>query len=165
MIRVEQSVEVNRPVEEVFAFMNEMANIFKWSQQIDEIRQLTPGPIQLGSKFEIVSRFLGRRITSVLTVSEFIPNQIVKSQGEAGGMQMTSSTTYSSEGENTLMKMETEMEPSGWWKLIAPFLPGLIRRLSTIEHKLLRESLEKTIQREQKNMKILDISETVVSVQ
>jgi Polyketide cyclase / dehydrase and lipid transport len=165
MIRIEQSIEVNRPVPEVFAFMSEPANLFKWSRATEEIRQLTPGAIQPGSRFEIISRFLGRRISSIITVSEYIENEKVSSQGDSGGMKLSSTTYYIAQGENTLMKMETELEPSGWWMLIAPFLPRMIRRRSAVEHNLLRESLESTIHREEKDVKVLEISRTIISVQ
>jgi len=98
-------------------------------------------------------------------VSELIDNEKVSSEGDSGGMKVTSTTYYIPDGENTVMKMETELEPIGWWRLIAPFLPGIIRRRSNIEHKLLRESLESTIQREQKDMQVLGISKTIISVQ
>jgi hypothetical protein len=84
VIRIEQSITINRPVDEVFAFMTEAGNIFKYSRATEEITQLTPGPLRVGSKFEIVSRFLGQRIPLVLEVTEYVPNERVSSESTTG---------------------------------------------------------------------------------
>ena len=163
MIRTAISLEINRPVEEVFAFMNEPANLFKWSQQIEEVRQLTSGPIDVGSEFEIVSRFMGSNIHSMLIVTEYLPNERVSSEGHAGGMKLRSTTSYEPHNGNTLIKMESEIEPSGFWKLIAPLLPALIRRQTASDHRRLRASIEQTISKEKRDMGVVDISRTIVS--
>ena len=56
---------INRPVEEVFTFMHAPNNDALWQSGIEELSQISEGPLGVGTEFWDVRRFLGMRIETV----------------------------------------------------------------------------------------------------
>ena len=61
MIRFEQTIEIDRPVEEVFAYLADFRNVPTWNYYVHEVRQLTPGPVAVGTVYDQVRRTDGQR--------------------------------------------------------------------------------------------------------
>ncbi len=60
-VKVEYSVVVERPVADVWAFMDDLDNYPEWVSGLDKAYQLTAGPKQVGTRMAAVYIFLGRR--------------------------------------------------------------------------------------------------------
>ena len=48
-MRIEESVEINRPVEEVYEYVANPENLPEWAGTVIETRKDTPGPLLKGS--------------------------------------------------------------------------------------------------------------------
>jgi Polyketide cyclase / dehydrase and lipid transport len=72
MTRVEHSIEIARPIDEVFAFIAEPANDPIWLSSVLDVRA-DEGPIRAGTAFSETMRFLGRRVDVTWRVSEHGP--------------------------------------------------------------------------------------------
>lgn len=59
--RFEESVQIARPPDEVFAFVADPRNDARWTPQIEEMRKTSEGSLGVGSTFEVVVNLLGRR--------------------------------------------------------------------------------------------------------
>jgi uncharacterized protein YndB with AHSA1/START domain len=46
------SVTIDRPVPEVFAFLADLQNVPRWNDAITETRKTTPGRVEVGTRFE-----------------------------------------------------------------------------------------------------------------
>jgi hypothetical protein len=75
MIRIENSIIIHCPVEQVFAFVTALDNGAKWQSGTIEERKITPGPVSKGTTFFNVTEIIGRRIESTLQITELVPNQ------------------------------------------------------------------------------------------
>jgi uncharacterized membrane protein len=75
MPRVDEAVTINRPADEVFAFVTTPENDPLWSSTAVERQRETEGPIGLGSRIKAVDRFLGRRIEAMIEVTEHEPSR------------------------------------------------------------------------------------------
>ena len=64
MIDLTTSVEIARPVPEVFVFVADQTNAPRWQTGLHEVRRLTEGPIGDGTEHEFVRTFAGRRVAS-----------------------------------------------------------------------------------------------------
>jgi carbon monoxide dehydrogenase subunit G len=71
MPRVEESVVIHRPPEDVFEFVTTPENDVRWSSTAVERKR--EGPIEVGSRIGAVDKFLGRRIESEIEVTEHEP--------------------------------------------------------------------------------------------
>jgi uncharacterized membrane protein len=56
MIHFENTLEINRPVEEVFAFLADFQNVPRWNYYVTDVRQLSDGPVEVGSTFHQVRK-------------------------------------------------------------------------------------------------------------
>src|SRR3954452_15408504 len=63
-------VQIARPPEAVFAYMTDPAKLGTW-QDAEEVEQLTPGPVGVGTRFREVHKAMGRRRTEITEVTEF----------------------------------------------------------------------------------------------
>lgn len=88
MAEFEQSVVINRPVEEVFAFVSDLENDPPWTAA-EEIRQTSQGPIRIGTTFRQCDRFLGRRLNLTLEVTGFEPNRSIGLTTTSGPLSFT----------------------------------------------------------------------------
>lgn len=75
MLKFEHSVEIDRPVNEVFCYATRLENNAKWQSDIIAIEQISEGPFGSGVLCRLVNRFLGKRYESEFVISDFKPYQ------------------------------------------------------------------------------------------
>jgi uncharacterized membrane protein len=56
VLEFENTIRINRPVEEVFAFLSDFENIPKWNYYVLEVRQLSEGSIGVGTTYHQVRK-------------------------------------------------------------------------------------------------------------
>ena len=128
MLRVESTVEIDRPVEEVFAFGCEVEKLPLWMTGIIEARQTTPGPVQKGTEFEHVMHFAGKRFTSKFETIEFEENRRMAFRTISGPVDMVATMSYEDSGTGTRIHEVVEGDPRGFFKLAQPVLVKLVGR-------------------------------------
>jgi hypothetical protein len=69
-VDVTATATIDRPREEVVAFLRDPANDTGWIGGLRSARLLTPGPVGVGSQVERVASFLGRRVEYVNEITE-----------------------------------------------------------------------------------------------
>lgn len=69
-----RSVVIHRTIGEVWSFLTDFHNLPKWDEGVIEIREISPGPIGVGSTVVDIGRGLGRRWVESFRVVEFNPN-------------------------------------------------------------------------------------------
>ncbi len=85
MLRVEESVEINRPVEEVFDYVSNVENIPVWAGPPIEVHKDDgPGPVKEGDRFSYTAKFLGRRYETPFEVTSHEPNRRLSYRGTGG---------------------------------------------------------------------------------
>jgi hypothetical protein len=67
------SVEIRRPLEEVFAFVTDPAGYPRWQPSLVSVEPHWRGPLRLGSEATEVRRFLGRELETTWTCVEHRP--------------------------------------------------------------------------------------------
>ena len=71
MITVEHTVEIDRSIDEVFAYLTDVARLPEWQASVSEVH--VDGPIEQGTRFRDVREFMGRRAASTLEVTAYKP--------------------------------------------------------------------------------------------
>ena len=130
MTTINQSVTVNRPLEEVWDFISNFENTTRWSRGVLEARQTSDDPLGIGSTLQTVVKAFGRRRTADYLVTEYEPNHGFAFQVTSG--PMTSRARYSVEpaGAGTRLTASGEAEATGLYKLLAPILVRVVERHS-----------------------------------
>ena len=71
MIEVEHTLEIERPAEEVFAYLTEVSRLPEWQASAESAE--LEGELREGARIREVRTFMGRRATSTLEVTEYDP--------------------------------------------------------------------------------------------
>ena len=71
MIEVEHTVEIDRPAEEVFAYLTDVSRLPEWQSSAESAE--LEGELREGARVREVRTFMGRRAASTLEVTEYEP--------------------------------------------------------------------------------------------
>jgi uncharacterized membrane protein len=147
VIRVEESVEINRPIEEIFSYASNAENFPEWAATVVEVRQEEArgrGSLREGVRFTLVQQALGRRFEAPFEITDYEPNRRYAHRGTEGHpVPVTLIFTcepLSSDG--TRFTPRIEAEPGGFFGLVGPALEGAIRRQMRTNLKTLKDLLE-----------------------
>jgi len=142
MIRVETKVEINRPSEEVFAFISNFENNPKWQSGQLEARFTSEGPLGVGSTYDQVAKFLGRRIVSTFEVLEYESNRKVKASSTSGSFPITFTRLVKPIDGGTEVQAIIEGDATGFFKLAQPLLGRMVQRSVDSDYKNLKRIME-----------------------
>lgn len=142
MIKVEESVVIQRPIEEVFAFLADQTNAPRWQSGLLEVRRVTDEPIGLGTKHTAVRKFMGRRLEATNEYVVYEPNKEVTFTGTANSADFTHSYFTESTAEGTKVTSRMEMESKGLFGLAEPLITASLRREFVASSGELKEMLE-----------------------
>ena len=84
MIRVEKSGIIERPVEEVFAYIGDQTNAPAWQSGLVEVKRTTEGPIGVGTKHTLVRMFMRRRMEADNEYVAYEPDKLVTFKSISG---------------------------------------------------------------------------------
>lgn len=128
MAKLEISTVINRPVEEVFAFLSNPENYPKWISSSSEVKIISEGPIGVGTTFRPVVKFLGRRIEGESEVTEYEPNRRYATKSKSGPVPVEWRVTFERVEGGTRVSMSGEVEPGGFFKIAEPLLVSMVKR-------------------------------------
>ena len=142
-MRVEESVQINRPVEEVFSYVSTVESQPEWSTSVIEVRKDTPGPPKEGDTFTSVSKFLGRRFETPYRITSIEPNRQF-SYHATGGPLPDQRWTFACEevSGGTRYTQVVEGEPGGFFRLADPLLERALKRQFRADLETLKDMLE-----------------------
>ncbi len=106
----------------------------------------TPKPLSIGSRIVFKAKFLGKELSYVYEIIEFIPGEKLVMRTAQGPFPME--TIYQWEAINndtTRMTLKNAGKPSGFSKLFAPFMSLAMRRANKKDLVLLKSILEKNL--------------------
>lgn len=129
MVDVKTEIIIKRSRNQVAEYVSNPDSAPKWYVNIKSIEWKTPKPLTLGSQFAFVAQFLGRKLEYVYEVVELVTNQKFVMRTASGPFTME--TTYSWEAVNdttTRMTLRNRGNPTGFSKLLAPFMSFAMRR-------------------------------------
>lgn len=100
MYQIQDSIIINRSVEDVFDFVAYSEQDRHWQKTLVESEKLNDSSIQVGTQYRHVYRFLGNNFNLTATITELVPSQkyILKHEGTTNSLD---SYTFESLGEQT----------------------------------------------------------------
>lgn len=142
MAKIESSVTVNRPIEEVFTFVTDIRNSTKWMSGVLEAAQTSSGPMGVGATYRFNIEVMGRKLETTGEVAVYDPPSKYAWKASSGPFPMSGSTTCEPVAGGTLVTDTIEVEPGGFFKLAEPLLIKQQRGQVEKDMKRLKELLE-----------------------
>ena len=125
MFTIQRSVTIARPVEVVFGFLADPANIPRWRQDVVEAR--SGAPLHAASEFEEVINFGGRK-AQTFRVEVFEANKTLQVAAIAGlGIRPTQRYSLSSHDGQTTVSIRVTVRTLGVFRVLEPLLPVLLQ--------------------------------------
>src|SRR5262245_21494645 len=142
MAKLEIDTVINRPVEEVFAFLSNPENYPKWVSGTSEVKITSEGPIGVGTTYRSVVTFLGRRIEGEIEFTEYEPNRGYALKTISGPFPLEDSVTFERVEGGTRVSETHVGEVGGFFKLAEPLLISLVKRQFEAEYANRKDPLE-----------------------
>jgi uncharacterized membrane protein len=119
MARIEHSVEIKRPTEEVFSYLTEVPNLPEWQSGV-----------------------LGMKAESTLEVTEHKPNELFELRVVDGPVHLDVSHQLTPTEEGTRLHVIVDGDPGGFAKLAGPLILRTVRRELEFDLGTLKDILE-----------------------
>lgn len=133
---------IQRPPAVVAAYASDPSNAPDWYARISEVAWKTPPPLEVGSEVAFVARFLGRELRYTYEVLQYTPTSLVMRTAE-GPFPMETSYRYETTPEGyTRMTLRNRGTPSGFSRLVGPFMRRAIQRANRKDLRALKARLE-----------------------
>jgi uncharacterized protein YndB with AHSA1/START domain len=117
MIELEIGTLIDRPIQDVFAFVSVPANLPKWQTGVKAVRQTSDGPVGVGATFQNSGEILGRRLEGLMEITEYEPDTKFGFKGVNGPMTVQAAITFKTVGTGTKLSLSIHAEPGGVFKL------------------------------------------------
>jgi uncharacterized protein YndB with AHSA1/START domain len=125
-----EDLVINRPVQEVFAFVSDHSNDRLWKPFVTESRQISAGPIGVGTRFEIVTVAWGYRHSGEVEILEYEPDRMFAYRGHDRHFPFVARLMFSTTPSGTHIRGHVEFQARGMWKLLST-LPLMFFRSQT----------------------------------
>jgi uncharacterized protein YndB with AHSA1/START domain len=114
MVRSAVVVAIDRPIEQVFAFVANAETASQWREEIVDVRRTTTaGPIGVGTTYQALHTHLGERAASTLEIIEYEPNRKVSFEGLTGPDRFRDSYAFQSVGASTRITFGFDLATQG----------------------------------------------------
>lgn len=135
---------IARPRAVVSAFSADPANAPKWYVNITSVEWKSEPPLRVGSRIAFVAHFLGRRLAYTYEVVDYVPGERFVMRTAEGPFPMETTYTWTSTADGgTRMTLRNRGSPSGFSRLMAPFMARAIRTANRKDLARLKELLER----------------------
>jgi carbon monoxide dehydrogenase subunit G len=120
--RFEGTIVINRPIEEVFAFLADGENDPKFSPRVLEIAKTTDGPPGVGTTYASTVKDAGMKTKREFKLTEFEPPTRIRWAEQSKNLVTAREGGYdlARSGEGTQVKIFNVLEGHGFGKLLAP---------------------------------------------
>lgn len=143
-MRVTESVVVDRPPEDVWAVIADLDTHTSWRPALREFRQVSDGPLAVGTRIREVLEWRGREIVidDLVTALEPPDRFGIRGSWKAADFEMTLALEPADTG--TKVTMDWPLYPKSFlMKIAAPFMGGAMRKATREELELLKEHVER----------------------
>jgi uncharacterized membrane protein len=145
VIRFESSVDVMRPVHEVWAYAADVTKQDEWSSAVQAVRLIDGGPIGKGTRYVQTIKMLGKQADGEWEITEYEPNKRITFQGRSGPMRMSWSMVFEPIPGGTRITTPSECEPGGFFKVASPILRQAMKRQADSDCATLKDLLESRV--------------------
>jgi uncharacterized protein YndB with AHSA1/START domain len=111
--------EIERPVEEVFAYMSKLDNVPEWLDGCKKVWELEGDSEAVGGKVAHLDEFMGREFEAHFEVLEWEPNKRMVFEAISGPFRGTSEETLEDQGDTTIVTIRIKGDPAGFLKVLS----------------------------------------------
>lgn len=143
MARARRVLHASAPVERAFAFVGDLRHAPRWDPQARSVAKLTPGPVGLGTRFELVAALPLVRVVLPYEIVEHAPPRRVVLEGCTSWLRYRDAITFEPDGRGTRIVYDAELELRSALRLVAPLLPLAFARIAEVATRGIPRAIER----------------------
>lgn len=129
-MRVEHSIDIHRPADDVFAFIADPSTLPQWQSDVLEVHPDPPTGGGKGARHREIRSVVGMRIEQTLEVMAFVPNERLDLKVVDGPLQLSVSHTFASIEDGTRITIVGEGHPGPLFLFAGPLAMRAVRSQS-----------------------------------
>ena len=142
-MRVEESVEINRPLEEVFNYVSDVGNYPEWMAHVLEVRMDNPGPPQHSDRFVVAIKSVGRRFETPYERTSYEADRRYTDRAVGGPIpNQRWHSAFQEVPGGTRFTRAVDVESGGLLKLLEPLQKRAVERQLRKDLQTLKDVLE-----------------------
>ncbi|MEV0247154.1 SRPBCC family protein [Nocardia sp. NPDC050712] len=141
MTTFDNTLTIDRPIEEVFAYLAAFENVPAWNYAIVETVQVSPGPVGVGARYR-QTRSIPEPATEDFEVTEYQPVRRLQIRGQLGPFPAVVSYDLEAVAGGTRLRNTIALELSGPQRLAGPLVKTKVKSAVAANLEVLRKILE-----------------------
>ena len=128
MARIEESVDIECPVDKVFLYTTEANNWPNWQTIIVEAEKTSQEPVRVGTTFRGVTRMMGLSMKWTAKATEYEPNSKWCKAIDSGSIKIDEYMTYKVRDGVVRFAIVYDMKVGGLFWLFSPMIVSTMRK-------------------------------------
>ena len=142
MAIIEESIDIKRPVDKVFAYTTDIKSWPKWFSSVIESEQTSQGQIGVGATFRLTNRGMGLKVKMTGKVTGYEPNKTWSKEFGTRSLIIKARYSFDSIEGGTKVTLQYDMKISGFMKLFSAMFVSSTRKQMKAALKNLKSVLE-----------------------
>ena len=140
---LETSIEINCPIADVIAFVDDCSNDPMWQTSVLESEKKSPGEPKVGTIYHMKEKFLGRVIEQDWEVTERnADGSFWAAKSTRGPFPMAASMEFVAKGDATIINRKLSIDVGRFFKVASPVVAHIAKRELEMDFANLKELLE-----------------------
>ena len=106
-------LDVRRPIDEVFAYLADFSNTEKWDPGVVSAKRHGDGPVAMGTRFKVVSKFLGQELPLDYQIVQYDPPSRVVLEAENDNLRSVDTITFEKTARGTRLPYDANLTLKG----------------------------------------------------
>lgn len=136
------SEHIDRPPEDVFAYITNLDNALEWLPAVTRLEQITQGPLAVGTRYHETRQVGDREGQVEMEVTAYDPPRTYATAFARGGYESTYRYTFEAEGSGTAAELECTVVGYGVKKLTAHIVARAMKRFDIGQLASLKAAIE-----------------------
>jgi uncharacterized protein YndB with AHSA1/START domain len=144
VIRFSITIDIARAPADVFDYLVHLENTPDWNWAIESTHQITPGPINVGTRFR-QTRSVPRQSVETLEITRLEPGRLIEVAGHLASVPARVSYEIAPHPSGTRLMNAIHLDPRGPLRVVAGLLSGRVRASVAQNLSVLRTVLEQAV--------------------
>lgn len=142
-LTLQEKITIDKPVETVFEYISTHENHEKIFSANVSSKQVTEGPMGVGTKVTNVAKFMGSTMEEKFEIIQFEKNKVIEKKSIPGSTHPTADKiTFYAKENSTEIVMDVIAWPTGFFKYILPIITPMVRSILKKDLKNMKNLIE-----------------------